>query len=143
MLIERFGHLFFLFFLPPCSLDSVHGANYVDGAALFPQQIGLAATFNTSIAYESGRITAKDTRAAGIPWVFAPILDIAVHKLWPRVYETFGEDPHLAAEMGSATIKGLQGNYKEDRTRVAACMKHFIGYSASRSGQDKYAIFSN
>ncbi|KAF9310737.1 hypothetical protein BG003_008159 [Podila horticola] len=118
-------------------LDSVHGANYVDGAALFPQQIGLAATFNTSIAYESGRITAKDTRAAGIPWVFAPILDIAVHKLWPRVYETFGEDPHLAAEMGSATIKGLQGNYKEDRTRVAACMKHFIGYSASRSGQDK------
>ncbi|KAG0332119.1 hypothetical protein BG000_010311 [Podila horticola] len=121
----------------PTNLDSVHGANYVDGAALFPQQIGLAATFNTSIAYESGRITAKDTRAAGIPWVFAPILDIAVHKLWPRVYETFGEDPHLAAEMGSAVIKGLQGNYKEDRTRVAACMKHFIGYSASRSGQDK------
>ncbi|KAG0086608.1 hypothetical protein BGZ93_006739 [Podila epicladia] len=118
-------------------LDSVHGANYVDGAVLFPQQIGLAATFNTSIAYESGRITAKDTRAAGIPWVFGPILDIAVHKLWPRVYETFGEDPHLAAEMGNAIIKGLQGNYKEDRTRVAACMKHFIGYSASRNGQDK------
>ncbi|KAF9302835.1 hypothetical protein BGZ74_004755 [Mortierella antarctica] len=118
-------------------LDSVHGANYVNGATMFPQQIGLAATFNTSIAYESGRIAAKDTRAAGIPWVFAPILDIAVHKLWPRVYETFGEDPHLAAEMGSAIIKGLQGNYKEDRTRVAACMKHFIGYSASRNGQDK------
>lgn len=107
---------------------------------MFPQQIGLAATFNTSIAYESGRIAAKDTRAAGIPWVFAPILDIAVHKLWPRVYETFGEDPHLAAKMGSAIIKGLQGNYKEDRTRVAACMKHFIGYSASRNGQDKYVI---
>ncbi|KAG0281802.1 hypothetical protein BGZ96_001014 [Linnemannia gamsii] len=88
-------------------------------------------------AYESGRITAKDTRAAGIPWVFAPILDIAVHKLWPRVYESFGEDPHLASVMGSAVIKGLQGNYKKDRTRVAACMKHFIGYSASRNGQDK------
>jgi beta-glucosidase len=72
-------------------LDSVHGANYVDGAILFPQQIGLAATFNTTHAYEAGRITAKDTRAAGIPWVFAPILDIAVHKLWPRVYESFGE----------------------------------------------------
>ncbi|KAF9112310.1 hypothetical protein BGX27_003629 [Mortierella sp. AM989] len=116
-------------------LDSVHGANYVDGAILFPQHIGLAATFNTTHAYESGRITAKDTRAAGIPWVFAPILDIAVHKLWPRVYETF--DPHVASEMGSATIKGLQGDYKKDRTRVAACMKHFIGYSASRNGQDK------
>ncbi|KAF9586501.1 hypothetical protein BGW38_003626 [Lunasporangiospora selenospora] len=118
-------------------LDSVHGANYVDGAVLFPQEIGLAATFNTTIAYESGRITAKDTRAAGIPWVFAPILDIAVHKLWPRVYETFGEDPHVATAMGSAVIQGLQGNYKKDRTRVAACMKHFIGYSASRNGQDK------
>ncbi|KAG0307659.1 hypothetical protein BGZ97_000326 [Linnemannia gamsii] len=118
-------------------LDSVHGANYVDGAILFPQQIGLAATFNTTHAYEAGRITAKDTRAAGIPWVFAPILDIAVHKLWPRVYESFGEDPHVASAMGSAVIKGLQGNYKKDRMRVAACMKHFIGYSASRNGQDK------
>ncbi|KAG0372035.1 hypothetical protein BGX24_000836 [Mortierella sp. AD032] len=118
-------------------LDSVHGANYVDGAVLFPQQIGLAATFNTTLAYEAGRITAKDTRAAGIPWVFAPILDVAVHKLWPRVYESFGEDPYVASLMGSAVIKGLQGNYKKDRTRVAACMKHFIGYSGSRNGQDK------
>ncbi|KAF9284278.1 hypothetical protein BGZ88_010050 [Linnemannia elongata] len=118
-------------------LDSVHGANYVDGAIMFPQQIGLAATFNTTHAYEVGRITAKDTRAAGIPWVFAPILDVAVHKLWPRVYESFGEDPHVASAMGSAVIKGLQGNYKKDRTRVAACMKHFIGYSGSRNGQDK------
>ncbi|KAF9902858.1 hypothetical protein EC991_004478 [Linnemannia zychae] len=118
-------------------LDSVHGANYVDGAVLFPQQIGLAATFNTTHAYEVGRITAKDTRAAGIPWIFAPILDVAVHKLWPRVYESFGEDPHVASSMGSALIKGLQGNYKKDRTRVAACMKHFIGYSGSRNGQDK------
>ncbi|KAG0321283.1 hypothetical protein BGZ99_004024 [Dissophora globulifera] len=140
----------------PTKLDSVHGANYVDGSVLFPQQIGLAATFNTILAYEAGRITAKDTRAAGIPWVFAPILDVAVHKLWPRVYESFGEgkyatlkgkyafalsfeltDPHLVSEMGSAIIKGMQGNYKKDRTRVAACMKHFIGYSASHNGQDK------
>ncbi|KAF9288319.1 hypothetical protein BGZ68_000448 [Mortierella alpina] len=118
-------------------LDSVHGANYVDGATMFPQQIGLAATFNRTLAYEAGRIAAKDTRAAGIPWVFAPILDVAIHKLWPRVYESFGEDPFLVSQMGSAIIKGLQGNYKNDRSRVAACMKHFIGYSASRNGQDK------
>jgi beta-glucosidase len=85
---------FCFFFCFQCDfdrLDSVHGANYVDGAILFPQQIGLAATFNKTKAYETGRITAKDTRAAGIPWVFTPILDIAVHKLWPRVYETYGE----------------------------------------------------
>ncbi|KAF9975783.1 hypothetical protein BGZ73_000454 [Actinomortierella ambigua] len=121
----------------PSKLDSVHGANYVDGAVLFPQEIGLAATFNTSIAEEVGRITAKDTRAAGIPWIFGPILDVAVHKLWPRVYETFGEDPFVVSEFGRAIINGLQGNYKEDRTRVAACMKHFIGYAAARNGKDK------
>ncbi|KAG0226037.1 hypothetical protein BGW41_004420 [Actinomortierella wolfii] len=121
----------------PSNLDSVHGANYVDGAILFPQQIGLAATFNPVIAEEVGRITAKDTRTAGIPWVFGPILDVAVHKMWPRVYETFGEDPHVISQFGRAIIHGLQGNYKEDRYRVAACMKHFIGYSASRDGKDK------
>lgn len=47
-------------------------------------------------------------------------------------------DPYVVSEMGSASIRGLQGDYKKDRTRVAACMKHFIGYSASRNGQDKY-----
>ncbi|KAF9158679.1 hypothetical protein DFQ26_007360 [Actinomortierella ambigua] len=121
----------------PTKLDSVHGANYVDGATLFPQEIGLAASFNTAIAEEVGRITAKDTRAAGIPWVFGPILDVVAHKLWPRVYETFGEDPFVVSEFGRAIIHGLQGNYKKDRTRVAACMKHFIGYAASRDGKDK------
>lgn len=61
---------------------------------------------------------------------FAPVLDIPVNKQWPRVFENFGEDPHLSSVMGVASIRGYQGKYKTDRTKVAACMKHFIAYGA-------------
>ena len=98
-------------------LDTVHGANYVAGAALFPQQLGLAGTFNRTHALLAGAIGGKDTRYCGIPWVFSPILGVMSHQAWPRVrsclscalsiqralicqvYETFGEDPYLISEM--------------------------------------------
>ncbi|KAJ9078329.1 hypothetical protein DSO57_1007625 [Entomophthora muscae] len=118
-------------------IDSVHGANYVYGATLFPQQLGLAATFNRTAARVTAEVTAKDTRAVGIQWNFSPILDIAVNKQWPRVYETFGEDPYLAGQLGAEMIIGYQGcNELNSPVKVAATMKHFIGYSASRSGKD-------
>ncbi|KAG0178858.1 hypothetical protein DFQ29_002893 [Apophysomyces sp. BC1021] len=68
---------------------------------------------------------------------FAPVLDIPVNKEWPRVYENFGEDPYLSSIMGIAAIHGYQGRYKSDRSKVAACMKHFIAYGAPWSGQDR------
>ncbi|KAI0226562.1 hypothetical protein L0F63_000757 [Massospora cicadina] len=119
-------------------LDSVHGANYIYGATLLPQQLALAATFNRNLTRMTGAITAKDTRAVGVHWSFSPILDIAVNKQWPRVYETFGEDPYVAAELGREMILGYQGCGKDlaRGDKVAATMKHFIGYSASRSGKD-------
>eukprot|EP01043_Picozoa_sp_COSAG02_P113735 COSAG02_NODE_49991_length_323_cov_0.924107_1_plen_87_part_10 len=83
-------------------LDSVHGAIYVKGATIFPHQINAAASFNVDATQEFGRITAKDTKAAGIPWLFAPILGIAVQPGWSRVMETFGEDPYLAGQLGAA-----------------------------------------
>lgn len=89
-------------------LDSVHGANYIQGSTIFPHQIMAAATFNRSLVQNMGAITAKDTRAVGIPWTFSPILGIATQPLWARVYETFGEDPYLASEMGVAIINGYQ-----------------------------------
>ena len=71
--------------VPPLyGIDSVHGANYVRGATLFPHQINAAATFNERLVEQMGAITAKDTRAAGITWNFAPILDVAVQPTWPR-----------------------------------------------------------
>ncbi|DBA03230.1 TPA: hypothetical protein N0F65_011589 [Lagenidium giganteum] len=113
-------------------IDTIHGATYVRGATLFGQPISAAASFNPELVFKMGEIEAKDTYSAGIPWVFSPVLGIAVQPLWSRVYETFGEDPHLAAVMGSSIIRGIQQSGK-----VAACMKHFIGYSNPTSGLDR------
>ncbi|KAL4151013.1 hypothetical protein PRNP1_010399 [Phytophthora ramorum] len=113
-------------------IDSVHGANYVDGSVLFPQQINSGASFNPDLVHEVGRITARDTGAAGIPWIFGPILDISQNSLWSRTYETFGEDPHLSSVMGAALVRGLQSH-----NQTAACIKHFIGYSKTPSGHDR------
>jgi beta-glucosidase len=113
-------------------VDSIHGATYVRGATLFPQAISAAAAFNPLLAEQMGEITAKDTLAAGIPWVFSPVLGVAVQPKWSRVYETFGEDPFVASELANATISGLQRS-----GRVAACMKHFIGYSNVLAGLDR------
>ncbi|KAG7399859.1 hypothetical protein PHYBOEH_007720 [Phytophthora boehmeriae] len=116
-------------------LDSVHGANYVTGAVIFPQQINAGASFNVDLAYEMGRITARDTLAAGIPWIFGPILDISQNPLWSRTYETFGEDPYMVTVLGEAVIRGLQSS-----NRTAACMKHFVGYSKTPTGHDRDGV---
>ncbi|KAG6623234.1 Lysosomal beta glucosidase [Phytophthora cinnamomi] len=116
-------------------IDSVHGANYIDGSVLFPQQINSAASFNPDLVHEVGAITARDTEAGGIPWIFGPILDISQNTLWARTYETFGEDPYLASVMGAALVRGLQ-SYNQ----TAACIKHFIGYSKLPTGHDREGV---
>ncbi|KAH9079712.1 hypothetical protein Ae201684P_011965 [Aphanomyces euteiches] len=68
-------------------LDSLHGANYVKDAVLFPQQVNIGATFNPTFAKTMGSTAGRDTKAAGIPWVFTPCLDVSRHKGWPRTYE--------------------------------------------------------
>lgn len=118
-------------------IDSVHGANYVAGATIFPQNLGLAATFDPSLARKAGAITARETRAAALPWNFAPVLDLGRQPQWPRYYETFGEDPYLAAKMGVANVKGMQGRDIGSDDRVAATLKHYIGYSGPESGLDR------
>lgn len=120
-------------------IDAIHGVNYTQGATLFPQEIGLAATWNPSLAAEFGRITAYETRASGIPWNFSPVLDLGRNPLWSRTFETLGEDPYLVSEMGAAIIKGYQGTNPRiiDSLHVLSCMKHFVGYSAAASGRDR------
>ncbi len=113
-------------------IDSVHGANFTRGATIFPHNIGLAATFDPGLVRETAEITARETLASGLPWNFAPVLDAGRQPVWPRFYETFGEAPHLVAELGRAAILGLQSS-----GRVAATMKHFVGYSGSRTGRDR------
>ena len=118
-------------------VDAIHGANYVVGGTLFPQEIGLAATWNSSLANKMGEITAYETRTSGVPWNFSPVLDLGRQPLWSRFFETLGEDPLLASQMGAELVKGYQGANPAESTRVAACMKHFVGYSLPRSGRDR------
>ncbi|POM80155.1 Putative hydrolase, partial [Phytophthora palmivora] len=116
-------------------LDSVHGAQYVDQAVMFPQQINAGASFNPELVHKMGYITGRDTAAAGISWVLGPILDISYNPLWTRTYETYGEDPYLASVLGAAYIQGVQNN-----SQSGACMKHFIGYSQTTTGVDRESV---
>jgi beta-glucosidase len=118
-------------------IDAIHGVTYTLGSTLFPQEIAMAATFNRDIAHRAGEITAYETRASYIPWNYSPVLDLGKSPLWPRIYETFGEDPYLVKTMGASIIKGYQGNDVGDKYHVAACMKHYLGYSYPLSGKDR------
>jgi beta-glucosidase len=118
-------------------IDAIHGVNYTINGTLFPQEIGLAATWNPDLAKEFGNVTAYETRASGIPWNFSPVLDLGRQPLWSRTFETLGEDPYLASEMGKAIILGYQGTSGPDSVHVAACLKHFVGYSNPLSGRDR------
>ncbi len=118
-------------------IDSIHGANYIQGSTLFPQEIGMAATWNPELMKRATEIAAMETRAAGIPWSFSPVLDIGRQPLWPRFYETFGEDPYLAKVMGAAFVRGLEGTDVSSPDHVAASLKHYMGYSLPLSGRDR------
>ncbi len=118
-------------------IDAVHGHHYMQGATVFPHNLALAATWDPELAREAGRITARDMRASGIPWNFAPVFDLGRQPLWSRFFETFGEDVLLVTRMGVATVEGLQGDDVGALGRVAASGKHFYGYSVPNSGRDR------
>ena len=118
-------------------IDAIHGTNYTSGATLFPQQLGQASTWNLDLAKKCGVVTAYETKASGIPWSFSPVLDIGRDARWPRLWETYGEDPMLASKLGVAFIDGMQGDDMGQADKVAACMKHFLGYSVTLRGKDR------
>jgi beta-glucosidase len=118
-------------------IDSIHGANYIQSSTLYPQEIGMAATWNPALMQHLAEITAIETRAAGIPWTFSPVLDLGRQPLWPRFYETFGEDPYLAKVMGAAFVRGIEGDDISSPDHIAACMKHYMGYSFPLNGRDR------
>lgn len=118
-------------------IDAIHGPNYTLGATLFPQQIGIASTWNPALGKQLAEISAYETRACGIPWNFSPVLDLGRDARWPRLWETFGEDVYLARQMGVGMVTGYQGDSLNDPYHVAACMKHFVGYSMPWTGRDR------
>lgn len=118
-------------------IDAIHGTNYTLGTTLFPQQIGLGATFNPDLVKALNEMCAYETRASGIPWAYSPVMDMGRDPRDARFWETFGEDPYLNSLLSAAAVKGFQGDSNIiDKYHVAACMKHFILYN-SNSGKDR------
>lgn len=120
-------------------IDSNHGTTYTAGGTFFPQEIGMAATFNTALMEEGSRISAYETRASNIPWTFNPTMDLGRDARWSRQWESFGEDAYLNAQMAVAAVKGFQGDdaNKIGNDRIAACIKHYMGYGVPVSGKDR------
>jgi len=117
-------------------VDAVHGFGHPYQATLFPQSIGMGATWDTDLAEAAGAATRQQLLATGGNWDFAPVQDLARDNRWGRYYETWAEEPALAAALGGANIKGLQGG-GFDSPQVAATVKHFAGYSQSINGHDR------
>lgn len=125
----------------PCiyGVDQIHGTTYTLGGTLFPQGINMAATFNRALTREGARISAYESRAGSIPWTYAPVVDLGRDPRWPRMWENYGEDAYVNAEMGREAVLGFQGeapNHVGD-CNIAACMKHFMGYGVPVSGKDR------
>ncbi len=120
-------------------LDQVHGPTYITGGTMFPQQLGMAATFNVGLVHELGEINAYETRAGGVRWCFGPSMDLAVEPTWSRFYETWGEDPYLTATMAGSYARGLMGPDpdKIDAYHVVPSLKHYMGYGAPHNGTDR------
>ena len=125
----------------PCvfGLDQNHGSTYTQGGTLFPQNINVGATFNRDIALKSAEATAYETRAVSVPWTFSPTIDLGRDARWPRIWENFGEDCYVNAEMGRMQTLGFQGNDPKhiDQQHVAVSLKHYLGYGVPWSGKDR------
>jgi beta-glucosidase len=118
-------------------LDGMHGQTYTLNSTLFPQNIAMAATRNPELVAQAAHITANELRASGVRWEFAPVLDCGRQPLWSRFPETFGEDVYIGKTMGATAVRAYQEDGLTSPTGVAACMKHYLGYSAPRSGKDR------
>lgn len=120
-------------------LDMIHGATYLDDATFYPQEVNLAATFDRSYAEMMGKVIAYESRAAMTPWVFSPVMDLSRNPSWPRVWESWGEDPYLQSEMSVAEVIGAQGSDPNHigLENVAVSIKHYLGYGAAASGKDR------
>ena len=125
----------------PCiyGLDMIHGATYLDEGTFFPQEIGMAATFNRDAVRKMGEAIGYETRAALVPWVFSPVMDLGRNPCWPRAWESWGEDPYLSGEMSRVLVLADQGEDPNhiDKFHVATSIKHYMAYGVPLSGKDR------
>ncbi len=128
----------------PClfGLDQNHGTTYTLGGTLFPQNISAAASFDRNIVRQAASITAYETRASDCPWTFSPTIDLGRDPRWPRIWENYGEDPLVNAEMAKAAVLGFQGDDPNNvgSNNIAVCLKHYMGYGVPFSGKDRTPV---
>ena len=111
--------------------DTIHGFRTV-----FPIPLGLSCSWAPSLVERVEGVAAAESAAAGVDWVFAPMVDIARDPRWGRIAEGSGEDPWLGSQMAVAAVRGFQGTNYGQADRVAACLKHYVGYGAAEGGRD-------
>ena len=125
----------------PCiyGVDQIHGTTYTLDGTLFPQGVNMGATFNRSLVRRGAEISAYEIKAGCIPWTYAPVVDLGRDPRWSRMWENYGEDCYVNAEMGKASVRGFQGSDPNHigEYNVAACMKHYMGYGVPVSGKDR------
>lgn len=111
--------------------DVIHGYR-----TIYPIPLATACSWNPQLVEQASHVAASETRASGTEWVFAPMVDVTHDARWGRIAEGYGEDPYLASVMGSAAVNGFQGTDLSSNDRVAACLKHYVGYGCSEGGRD-------
>ncbi len=117
--------------------DCVHGAADLINGTVFPHNIGLGATRDSALVRRIGQATAEEMWAAHIDYNFAPALSVPQDERWGRTYEGFGEKPELAIDLGSAYLRGLQGDHFDAEWRITGTIKHFIGDGGTAKGWDR------
>ena len=118
-------------------IDAVHGHNNVEGAVIFPHNIGLGCTRNPELVEKAARIAAEEITGTGIHWTFAPCVAVARNERWGRTYESFSEDPEIVAMLGAAAVRGFEKGNLAAKDAVLSCTKHFMGDGGTTNGKDQ------
>ena len=116
-------------------IDAIHGNNNVEGATIFPHNIGLGAAHDPDLLAKVAQVTAKEILASGVEWTFAPTLAVARNSQWGRTYESYSEDPAIVSAYSGRFVDGLQGDLGTDS--VIACVKHWVGDGGTTHGIDQ------
>lgn len=116
--------------------DVIHGFR-----TIFPVPLAMASSWDPTLVENAQEVAAREARAVGVRWTFAPMVDIARDPRWGRIVEGAGEDPFLASRMAAAHVRGFQGTDPSSPGRLLACMKHFAGYGAAIGGRDYDSAF--
>ena len=111
--------------------DAIHGFR-----TIYPISLGQACSWNPGLVEQACAVSAQEARMSGVDWTFSPMIDVARDPRWGRVAEGYGEDPYTNGVFAAASVRGYQGDDMSAENRMAACLKHYVGYGASESGRD-------